>query len=328
MTVLVVGGAGYVGSHMVSYLRDRAMACTVLDDFSTGYRDALPPAASLTEGSLANDAHVASACRPGIAAAMHFASFIQVGESVTQPGKYYANNVAATIALLNALVANGVRRFVFSSSAAVYGEPRQSPIPESHATQPLNPYGRTKLMVEQMLPDYERAYGLKWVALRYFNAAGAHPDGSIGERHEPETHLIPLALRAANGRLEHLTVFGTDYPTPDGTCIRDYVHVVDIAEAHLLALEYLERGGKSRAFNLGNGAGFSVKQVIDSIERVTGRKVPAKFGARRPGDAAVLVADASAAKSILGWKPKYADLDTIVAHAWAWERKLAAMPKA
>jgi UDP-glucose 4-epimerase len=182
-------------------------------------------------------------------------------------------------------------------------------------------------MVEQMLPDYERAYGLKWAALRYFNAAGAHPDATIGERHEPETHLIPLALRAANGRLDHLTVYGTDYPTPDGTCVRDYVHVCDLADAHLLALEYLDKGGESRAFNLGNGSGFSVRQVIDSAERVTGRKIPVKFGPRRAGDPAVLVADAGAAKSILGWRPKHADLDTIVAHAWAWEQKLAAMTR-
>ena len=327
MTVLVVGGAGYIGSHMVRCLRDRAMRCAVLDNFSTGYRDAIAGADSLTEGSLASEAHVARACRQGVSAAMHFASFIQVGESVTQPGKYYANNVAATIALLNALVANGVRRFIFSSSGAVYGEPRQPLVPESHETQPHNPYGRTKLMVEQMLPDYERAHGLKWVALRYFNAAGAQPDATIGERHDPETHLIPLALRAVNGRLDHLTVYGSDYPTADGTCVRDYVHVCDLADAHLLAVTYLEKGGESRAFNLGNGDGFSVKQVIDSVERVTGRKVPLKHGARRAGDPAVLVADAGAAKSILGWRPRYADLDTIVAHAWAWERKLATMAK-
>lgn len=259
-------------------------------------------------------------------AAMHFASYIDAGESVAIPAKYYRNNVANTIAMLNTLCEHGIKRFIFSSSAAVYGEPERSPIPESHPTRPLNPYGRTKLMVEQMLPDYERAYGLKWVALRYFNAAGAHPDGSIGERHEPETHLVPLALRAANGRLGRLTVHGTDYPTPDGTCIRDYVHVCDLADAHLRALEYLEQGGESRAFNLGNGGGFSVRRVIDSVERVTGRKVPVEYGPRRPGDPAVLVADATAAREILGWRPRYADLDTIVEHAWAWERRLAAMP--
>jgi UDP-glucose 4-epimerase len=328
VTVLIVGGAGYIGSHMVRCLRDRAMRCAVLDNFSTGYRDAIHAADSLTEGNLASETHVARACRQGASAAMHFASFIQVGESVAQPGKYYANNVAATIGLLNALVANGVRRFIFSSSGAVYGEPRQpGPVAESYETAPHNPYGRTKLMVEQMLPDYERAYGLKWVALRYFNAAGAHPDATIGERHDPETHLIPLVLRAANGRLDHLSVYGTDYATPDGTCVRDYVHVCDLADAHLLALEYLDKGGESRAFNLGNGSGFSVRQVIDAAERVTGRKVPVKLGARRAGDPAVLVADASAAKSVLGWRPKHADLDTIVAHAWAWEQKLAAMTR-
>jgi UDP-glucose 4-epimerase len=320
MSVLVVGGAGYIGSHMVKTLRESGRGAGVLDDLSTGYRDAV--AGGFVEGPLEDRETVHRALDQFAAtAAMHFASFIQVGESVTSPAKYYANNVAGTIGLLNALCERGVKRFIFSSSAAVYGEPRTSPIPESHATQPLNPYGRTKLMVEDLLPDYERAYGLKWVALRYFNAAGAHPDESLGERHEPETHLIPLALRAANGRLPHLTVFGADYPTPDGTCIRDYVHVCDLADAHLLALDYLDRGGESRAFNLGNGGGFSVKQVIESVERVTGRQVPVSHGPRRAGDPAVLVADATLARSTLGWQPRYADLDTIVAHAWAWERK-------
>jgi UDP-glucose 4-epimerase len=324
--VLIVGGAGYIGSHMVRRLREAGTAHGVLDDLSTGHRDAIDGV--LVEGGIQDPAAVGRAvATTGAAAAIHFASFIQVGESVAQPAKYYANNVAATISLLDSLVGAGVRRFVFSSSAAVYGEPRATPIPESHPTVPLNPYGRSKLMVEQMLPDYERAYGLKWVALRYFNAAGAHPDGSLGERHEPETHLVPLALRAASGRLAHLTVFGDDYPTPDGTCLRDYVHVCDLAEAHLLALDYLERGGESRAFNLGNGGGFSVRQVIDSVERVTGRAVPVRYGARRAGDPAVLVADASLAKAALGWTARYPELDTIVAHAWAWERKLASMER-
>jgi len=325
-TILVVGGAGYIGSHLSHLLRDTGQDAVILDDLSTGHREVIAPHLLLTASAEDGEAvRRALAGRTG-SAAVHFASLIQVGESVTHPGRYYANNVANAIALLNALCDCSVRRFIFSSSAAIYGDPVQSPIPETHPTRPLNPYGRTKLMVEQMLPDYERAYGLKWVALRYFNAAGAHPDGSIGERHEPETHLIPLALRAASGRIPRLTVFGTDYPTPDGTCIRDYVHVMDLAEAHLLALQYLENGGESRAFNLGNGGGFSVKQVIGSVERVTGRKVPVEYGPRRAGDPAVLVADASAAREILGWKPRYADLDTIVEHAWAWERRLASMP--
>jgi UDP-glucose 4-epimerase len=320
--ILVVGGAGYIGSHAVVQSHQMGRSTVVVDDFSTGYREALQPGQELHDGNLADGALIKRACSGRVEAAMHFASFIQVDESVTNPAKYYANNVACTISLLNALCSLGVKYFIFSSSAATYGEPTGSPIPESHPTQPLNPYGRTKLMVEQLLPDYERAYGLRWVALRYFNAAGAHPRGTIGERHEPETHLIPLALRAANGRLAHLTINGTDYPTPDGTCIRDYVHVCDLADAHLLALKYLERGGISRPFNLGNGDGFSVKQVVESVERVTGRILPVRIGPRRAGDPAVLVADAALAKSALGWKPQYAHLDTIVTHAWAWERKL------
>jgi len=322
--MLVVGGAGYIGSHLVARAREAGQSTVVVDDFSTGYRDALPSGLEVHEGSLGDEAVIDRACVGGVTSAVHMASFIQVGESVVAPAKYYANNVASTIALLNALCRRDVKRFVFSSSAATYGEPEVAPIPESHPTRPLNPYGRTKLMVEQLLPDYERAYGLKWVALRYFNAAGAHPAGTLGERHEPETHLIPLALRAASGRLASLRIFGADYPTPDGTCIRDYVHVCDLADAHLLALDYLDRGGASRAINLGNGGGFSVRQVIASVERVTGRTVPVEVAPRREGDPAVLVADATLARSALDWQPRHSDLDTIVAHAWSWERRFAA----
>lgn len=322
MSVLVAGGAGYIGSHMVKALDEADRRCAVLDDLSTGHRDAVT--GTFFAGGIGDREAVQRALAScGATAVMHFASFIQVGESVVNPAKYYDNNVAGTIRLLDTLCASGVKRFIFSSSAAVYGEPLASPIPESHRTEPLNPYGRGKLIVEQLLPDYERGYGLKWVALRYFNAAGAHPDASIGERHEPETHLIPLALRAASGRMASVTVHGSDYPTPDGTCIRDYVHVCDLASAHLLALDHLDRGGASGAFNLGNGSGYSVKQVIDSVERVTGRKVPIAHGPRRAGDPAVLVADSALARSTLGWRPKYAELDTIVAHAWAWERRSA-----
>jgi UDP-glucose-4-epimerase GalE len=322
--VLVVGGAGYIGSHMVKLLAEQGRRSCVVDDFSTGWKEAL--ATPAIEGPVQDPSIIdAAIAASSPTAAIHFASRIQVGESIGDPGQYYLHNVGHTICLLNAICKRGVKHFIFSSSAAVYGEPLQSAISEDHPTVPLNPYGRTKLMVEQMLPDYERAHGIKWVALRYFNAAGAHPDASIGERHSPETHLIPLALRAASGRLPHLAVYGTDYPTPDGTCVRDYIHVCDLASAHLLALQYLEGGGRSRALNLGNGNGYSVRQVIESVERVTGRKVPLAIGARRPGDPATLVADAEAARTTLGWKPRYGALDTIVEHAWAWEQKLCAM---
>jgi UDP-glucose 4-epimerase len=318
---LVVGGAGYIGSHVLLAARERGADTVVLDDLSAGHRDAVPVDQPFVRGNLGDEEIVAGACSGGVSAVMHFASFIQVGESVRDPGKYYANNVAATVRLLNAACKAGARYFVFSSSAAVYGEPQAVRISESHPTQPVNPYGRSKLMIEQMLPDYERAYGLKWVALRYFNAAGADPAGRAGERHEPETHLIPLALRAAAGQMPRLTVYGTDYPTADGTCVRDYVHVCDLADAHWLALDHLASGGASGAVNLGNGDGFSVRQVIEAVGRVTGRPVPTESGARRAGDPAVLVADASRARTVLGWAPKQAALDTIVEHAWNWERR-------
>lgn len=322
--VLVVGGAGYIGSHMARRLETAGIACCTLDDLSTGFRDAVQ--GPFVEGAMQDAAAVERAAQQSSAsAAMHFAGFIQVAESVADPDKYHRNNVENTARLLDALCAQGVKHLVFSSSAAVYGEPRQVPIPESHELAPANPYGLSKLLVERMLPEYERSHGLRWVALRYFNAAGAHPDGGIGERHDPETHLVPLALRASSGRIPRLTVYGTDYPTPDGTCVRDYVHVCDIVEAHVLALDYLRAGGMSGAFNLGNGKGFSVKQVLDAVERVTGAKVPVAHGARRAGDPAVLVADATLARQVLGWAPRYGDLDTIVAHAWAWERHLATL---
>lgn len=320
--LLVVGGAGYIGSHMVKRLLEAGHAVTVLDDLSTGHR------ASLLGGELvqadvgdraALDALFGRARFDGV---LHFASLIQVGESVSDPGKYYAANVAKTLALLTALKDHGAGPLVFSSSAAVFGEPRYVPLDESHPCAPLNPYGRSKLMVETMLGDFDRAYGLRSVALRYFNAAGADPDARIGERHEPETHLIPLALRAALGTGPALRVFGRDYDTPDGTCIRDYIHVEDLCDAHLLALEYLWAGGGSCAINLGNGAGYSVQQVLEAVEAVTGRKVPHRDAPRRAGDPARLVADATTARRELGWRPRYADLHTIIRHAWQWERKM------
>lgn len=323
-TVLVVGGAGYIGSHMVQHLLASGHEVVVADNFSTGFLDALVAAGSpaFTELDITDEAALSGLFSSHrFDAVLHFASFIQVGESVTDPGKYYANNLSATLKLLQAMVKREVKHFIFSSTAAVYGDPVYLPIDEAHPKSPINPYGRTKWMVEQMLEDFDRAYGLKSVCLRYFNAAGADPEGRLGERHEPETHLIPLILQVASGRREAITVFGRDYDTPDGTCIRDYIHVEDLVEAHALALDYLLQGGKSGAFNLGNGNGFSVQEVVNTAQRVTGREIHVIDAARRAGDPPRLVADASKTYSELGWQPRYADLDTIVAHAWAWEKK-------
>ena len=251
-------------------------------------------------------------------AVMHFASFIQVGESVIKPAKYYENNVGKTLTLLGAMARHGVRNFIFSSTAAIFGNPQCDLIDETHSQAPINPYGRTKWLVENLLPDYESAYGIRHVCLRYFNAAGAHPDGSLGERHDPETHLIPLAINAALGRGPLLKVFGDDYPTPDGTCVRDYIHVCDLAEAHLLALQHLRSDGNSLKLNLGNGSGYSVKQVLDTVGRVAGRAVPHTIAERRAGDPPVLVADARQAREVLGWAPTFPQLDDIVAHAAVW----------
>ncbi|MBK8751830.1 MAG: UDP-glucose 4-epimerase GalE [Candidatus Competibacteraceae bacterium] len=319
MHVLVVGGAGYIGSHMVKRLCQRGFEVTVLDNLSAGYRDAVTGGrfvlGDLGELEVLED--LFTTCRfDGV---MHFASHIQVGESVREPAKYYRNNVFKTQHLLDAMVAHRVRCFIFSSTAAIFGEPVHVPMDEAHPKNPINPYGRGKWMVEQMLQDYEVAYDLKAVCLRYFNAAGADPEGELGERHQPETHLIPLVLRAATGRLPQVTVFGTDYDTPDGTCIRDYIHVSDLCEAHLLALQHLWNGGDSAAYNLGNGNGFSVREVIETAHTITGRDIPVRYGERRAGDPARLVADSRRARAELGWEPRYTDLATIIAHAWRWE---------
>lgn len=319
MHVLVVGGAGYIGSHMVKLLDRRGCEVTVLDNLSAGYRDAVK-AGRFVLGDLGDLEVLEDLLRTHrFDGVMHFASHIQVGESVREPAKYYRNNVFKTQRLLDAMVAHQVKSFVFSSTAAIFGEPVRIPIDETHPRNPINPYGRGKWMVEQMLRDYDVAYGLKSVCLRYFNAAGADPDGELGERHEPETHLIPLVLRAAAGRLPEVTVFGTDYDTPDGTCIRDYIHVTDLCEAHWLALQRLGAGGESTAYNLGNGNGFSVREVIDAARAVVGRDIPVRHGARRPGDPARLVADSRRARAELGWEPRHADLATMIAHAWRWE---------
>lgn len=319
--ILVVGGAGYVGCHMVAVLGEAGYKPVTLDNLYSGYRDAVI-AGEFIQGDL-NDRELLNQVLDAhdFAGVMHFAAHIEVGESVRDPAKYYRNNVANTQNLLDAMVRYGVNAFIFSSTAAIFGEPQYIPIDEQHPKATVNPYGRSKWMVEQLLEDYDHAYGLKSCALRYFNAAGADPRGRLGERHQPESHLIPLVLQAASGRRESITLYGTDYDTTDGTCIRDYIHVSDLCDAHLLALEQLTQGGESNRYNLGNGQGYSVQEVIDAAAKVTGREIPVVRGERRPGDPATLVADSARARSKLGWSPRFADLDTIIAHAWAWEQK-------
>ncbi|WP_308388395.1 UDP-glucose 4-epimerase GalE [Acidithiobacillus sp. AMEEHan] len=319
--ILVVGGAGYIGSHMVKMLAQAQYPVTVLDNLCTGFADAARHG-ELVTGDLADTVLLERLfAEHSFAAVFHFAALSQVGESVQIPERYYRNNVANTLNLLDAMRRYGVDRFIFSSTAAIFGEPQYTPVDELHPTQPINPYGRSKRMVEEMLADLGQSYGLRSVCLRYFNAAGADPHGELGERHDPESHLIPLVLQAASGRRPQISVFGSDYPTPDGTCIRDYIHVWDLCSAHLLALEHLLQDGESIALNLGNGQGFSVQEVIDSARRVTGQEIRVQEQVRRPGDPAILVADSARARQFLGWQPKYADLDTIIAHAWAWEQQ-------
>lgn len=324
MNCLIVGGAGYIGSHMVKHLGDAGHQVFVIDNLRTGCADAVVRGV-LIEGDLANRDFILRVLREqAITAVFHFASSTQVGESTLQPALYYRNNVVNTINLLDAMRDAGVRHLVFSSTAAVYGEPEASPIPDAHRHAPINPYGRTKAMVEAILADYHKAYGLNSFSLRYFNAAGADPDGEIGERHDPETHLIPLVLQTASGRRASLAVFGRDYDTLDGTCIRDYIHVTDLASAHEKALHRLLRGGGCHACNLGTGQGYSVAEVIKTAERVTGRTITIEEKARRPGDPARLVADARRARALIDWEPQRSALDTIMADAWAWELRMVA----
>ncbi len=319
--MLIVGGAGYIGSHANKFFTGRGYKTVVFDNLSTGHRR-LARWGEFFKGDLANPADLARCFKKHkISAVMHFSAFAYVGESVTHPAKYYRNNVANTLNLLDAMRAAGVNKFIFSSTCATYGEPRQLPMTEALPFNPVNPYGRTKRMVEEILADYSVAYGLKYVALRYFNAAGASPAAEIGELHFPETHLIPLALDAAAGLRKDIKVFGGDYPTPDGTCLRDYIHVDDLASAHHLALRHLEKGGASGGFNLGNGKGFSVLQVIRTAEKVTGAKIPVVMSPRRPGDPPALVGSAARARRVLGWKPRRCKLETIIADAWRWHKK-------
>lgn len=322
MTILITGGAGYIGSVTTELLRARGEQVVVLDNLSRGYRDAVAPEIPFYEGNIGDRELVTRIVgEHKIDACVHFAAFAYVGESVSQPALYYENNVSQGINLLSALVTAGVRKFVFSSTCATYGEPQQIPIDETHPQLPANPYGWSKLFVERILADYDRAYDLKFVALRYFNASGASPDR--GERHEPETHLIPLVLQAAQKKIHHVTVFGNDYPTHDGTCVRDYIHVSDLGDAHALALDYLRDGGSSTAINLGNGQGYSVLEVIETSREVTGQEIPIEIEGRRAGDPSHLVADSSKARSVLGWHPQHADLTTIISSAWKWHTKSA-----
>ena len=320
-TILVTGGAGYVGSHACKALAAAGHTPVVYDNLSRGHRE-FARWGPLEVGDLGEAAKLdAVLARHRIDAVMHFAALAYVGESVEQPALYYRNNVGGTLELLEAMRRAGVGLMVFSSTCATYGVPERMPITEDLPQQPINPYGATKLMIERVLRDYEPAYGLRSVALRYFNAAGCDPDGEVGEDHEPETHLIPRVLMAADGMLPRIDVFGTDYPTPDGTCLRDYIHVTDLADGHVRALDYLQRGGASSAVNLGTGRAFSVREVIAAAERVTGRRIPVHEGPRRAGDPPVLVADATRARTLLGFAPRYSEIEPIVETAWRWHKR-------
>lgn len=319
MAILVLGGAGYIGSHTVYELIDAGRDVVVADNLLTGFRASVHPKARFYQLDIRDRSALDELfTKEKIEGVIHFAASSQVGESMSDPLKYYDNNLHGTMVLLQAMVAHGVDKIVFSSTAATYGEPERVPILETDRTDPTNCYGETKLAMEHMMRWVSRAHGLKYVALRYFNACGAHPSGAIGEAHNPETHLIPLILQVPNGQREKISIFGDDYATKDGTCIRDYIHVSDLAQAHILALDHLLQGGESDVFNLGNGVGFTVKEVIDVARAVTGHPIPATTTPRRAGDPAQLIASSEKAINVLGWKPKYNDLNTIIASAWKW----------
>ncbi len=321
MAVLVCGGAGYIGSHINKQLHKEVYETIVFDNLVYGHREAVKWG-KFEQGDLSNIEDIERVFNKySIEAVFHFAAYAYVGESVVNPEKYYYNNVSNTLNLLKVMREHGCRKIIFSSTCATYGEPERVPITEDMPQNPINPYGATKLMMERILKDYYRAYGIEFVVLRYFNAAGADPEGEIGESHDPETHIIPLVLDAASGRREDIKVFGTDYETLDGSCVRDYIHVYDLATAHLLALHYLEQGKESDFFNLGNELGTSVLQVIDSVKKVTGREFKVTLTDRRPGDPAVLVGSSRKAQDILGWEPIYKDIDKIVEHAWKWHER-------
>ncbi len=322
-TILVTGGAGYIGSHAVMSLQQAGYSVIILDNLIYGHEDLAKTVLKtpLIVGDT-NDRALLDRLfsEHDIAAVMHFAAYAYVGESVTDPAKYYRNNVTGTLTLLEAMVAANVKKFVFSSTCATYGVPKSIPLVEDHPQDPINPYGMTKLMVERILADFDRAYDLSSVCFRYFNAAGADPEGRLGEDHNPETHLIPLVLQTALGKREAISIYGTDYPTPDGSCVRDYIHVCDLADAHVLGVKYLLEGNDSNVFNLGNGNGFSVREVIEAAREVTGEPIKAIECDRRPGDPPSLVGSAEKAHSVLNWQPRYADIRDIIAHAWQWHQ--------
>ena len=321
MKLLVLGGAGYIGSHTATELLDNGHEVVIADNLVTGYREAVPEKATFYQGDLRDkDFLVDLLTKEKVDAVIHFAAFSLVGESVINPLKYYENNLYGTKVLLDAMIETGVDKIVFSSTAATYGEPENIPILESDRTCPTNPYGETKLAMEKMISWAAKAHGLHFVSLRYFNACGAHKSGKIGEAHNPESHLIPLVFQVPNGKREFVSIYGNDYDTPDGTCIRDYIHVTDLAKAHILAVEYLMNGGESDIFNLGNGVGYSVKEVIETARKVTGHPIPAKEEARRAGDPARLVASGEKARKILGWEPEIKDLADIISSAWKWHK--------
>lgn len=322
MTILVLGGAGYIGSHTVYELIENGEDVAIIDNLQTGHIKAVHPKARFYKGDIRNREFLDSVfAKEKIDAVIHFAAYSLVGESMEKPLKYYENNLCGTKILLDSMVANGINKIVFSSTAATYGEPESLPILETDKTEPTNTYGETKLAMEKMFKWVGRAHNINFVSLRYFNACGAHVSGEIGEDHAVETHLIPLILQVPNNKREHIYIFGDDYNTKDGTCIRDYIHVTDLAQAHILAVKYLRNGGNSDIFNLGNGIGFSVKEVIETARKVTGHPIPAQISPRRAGDPAKLIASSNKARKILGWKPEHAELEEIIATAWNWHKK-------
>lgn len=322
MTILVLGGAGYIGSHTVYELIENGEDVAIIDNLQTGHIKAVHPKARFYKGDIRNREFLDSVfAKEKIDAVIHFAAYSLVGESMEKPLKYYENNLCGTKILLDSMVANGINKIVFSSTAATYGEPESLPILETDKTEPTNTYGETKLAMEKMFKWVGRAHNINFVSLRYFNACGAHVSGEIGEDHAVETHLIPLILQVPNNKREHIYIFGDDYNTKDGTCIRDYIHVTDLAQAHILAVKYLRNGGNSDIFNLGNGIGFSVKEVIETARKVTGHPIPAQISPRRAGDPAKLIASSEKARKILGWKPEHAELEEIIATAWNWHKK-------